>query len=91
MEKKWVIYSKDLNKSQNKNRHGQNKKKELLIEDLNNEEEENNINSSNLNTKEKEIPSLPHNFEDETNPNNKIKIEVEPRSIIIMVEVLKTN
>ena len=50
-----------------------------------------NLNSnSNKNTKEKVLPSLSHTFTtNSNNPNKKIEVGIEPRSVLNLVEILK--
>lgn len=45
-------------------------------------------NEQVLGTKEKNLPSLSHSFNN-TNPNHQIKIEMEPRCVLNLVEIVK--
>ena len=42
----------------------------------------NKITNSELNTKEKNIPSLSHTYSTNSNPNKKVEIEIEPRAVL---------
>ena len=42
-----------------------------------------------MNTKEKNIPSLSHTYSTNSNPNKKVEIEIEPRAVLNLVEILK--
>ena len=49
--------------------------------------EEKNISENN--TKEKNLPSLSHTFHTNSNPNKKVDIEIEPRAVFNLVEIIK--
>ena len=49
----------------------------------------NKITNSELNTKEKNIPSLSHTYSTNSNPNKKVEIEIEPRAVLNLVEIIK--
>ena len=49
----------------------------------------NQIENSEVNTKEKNIPSLSHTYSTNSNPNKKVEIEIEPRAVLNLVEILK--
>ncbi|MCQ2819089.1 MAG: hypothetical protein MJ252_17645, partial [archaeon] len=87
--------NKPMDKSKNSSYISHGSKRDLVIEsndDMINpikKDKNNPTTTSNLNTKEVEIPSLPHNFQDETNPNKKIEIEVEPQAVFRLVETIR--
>ena len=66
--------------------HSENRQNKLLIETNNNPENETN---SNLTSKEKNLPSLSHTYTSNTNPNEKVVIEIEPRAVLNLVEIIK--
>ena len=49
----------------------------------------NKITNSEVNTKEKNFPSLSHTYSTNSNPNKKVEIEIEPRAVLNLVEILK--
>ena len=49
----------------------------------------NKITNSEANTKEKNVPSLSHTYSTNSNPNKKVEIEIEPRAVLNLVEILK--
>ena len=49
----------------------------------------NKITNSEVNTKEKNVPSLSHTYSTNSNPNKKVEIEIEPRAVLNMVEIIK--
>jgi len=42
-----------------------------------------------VNTKEKNFPSLSHTYSTNSNPNKKVEIEIEPRAVLNLVEIIK--
>jgi hypothetical protein len=46
-------------------------------------------NISENNTKEKNLPSLSHTFHTNSNPNKKVDIEIEPRAVFNLIEIIK--
>ena len=50
---------------------------------------DNTLINSEVNTKEKNMPSLSHTYSTNSNPNIKVEIEVEPRAVLNLVEILK--
>ena len=50
---------------------------------------DNILTNSKINTKEKNIPSLSHTYSTNTIPNIKVEIEIEPRAVLNLVEILK--
>ena len=70
------------------------KAKEKKFENINLENidnKANNINNttSELNTKERELPSLPHTFSNNTNPNKRVEIDIQPCAVLNLVEILR--
>ena len=49
-----------------------------------------NISTSELNTKEKNLPSLPHTFSNNSNPNKRVEIEIQPCAVLNLVEIVKS-
>ena len=49
----------------------------------------NKITNSEVNTKEKNFPSLSHTYSTNSNPNKKVEIEIEPRAVLNLVEIIK--
>ena len=49
----------------------------------------NKITNSEVNTKEKNVPSLSHTYSTNSNPNKKVEIEIEPRAVLNLVEIIK--
>ena len=49
----------------------------------------NKITSSEINTKEKNIPSLSHTYSTNSNPNKRVEIDIEPRAVLNLVEIIK--
>ena len=45
--------------------------------------------TSNINTKDKNLPSLSHTYNSNTNPNRKIDVEIEPRKVLNLVEIIR--
>ena len=90
-------------KDDTKNKNSENKKKkndnnkELKIKpheidiDITNVDNklDNILTNSEINTKEKNIPSLSHTYSTNSNPNIKVEIEIEPRAVLNLVEILK--
>ena len=48
-----------------------------------------NETTSNIYTKDKNLPSLSHTYVGTTNPNQKIVIEIEPRVVLNLIEIIK--
>ena len=61
------------------------KLKDINLENINN----NNNTPSDINTKEKNLPSLPHSFTNNSNPNKKVDIEIQPYVILNLVEIIR--
>ena len=61
------------------------KLKDINLENINN----NNNTTSDANTKEKNLPSLPHSFSNNSNPNKKVDIEIQPYVILNLVEIIR--
>ena len=67
------------------------------IKNINSENITNGENSENLNleileeknTKEKNLTSLSHTFTNNSNPNKKVEIAIEPRAVLNLVEIIK--
>ena len=68
------------------------------IKDLKVKTHELNIDTTNINnkpenpemnTKEKNFPSLSHTYSTNSNPNKKVEIEIEPRAVLNLVEIIK--
>ena len=49
----------------------------------------NKVTNSEVNTKEKNFPSLSHTYSTNSNPNKKVEIEIEPRAVLNLVEIIK--
>ena len=49
----------------------------------------NKMTTSELMTKEKNIPSLSHTYSTNSNQNKKVEIEIEPRAVLNLVEIIK--
>ena len=91
--------NKEINKEneKQKNNNYENKIKEKKIENINlgninldNINNKNNINTtSEFNTKEKNLPSLPHTFSNNSNPNKKVEIEIQPCAVLNLVEIIR--
>ena len=59
---------------------------------INEDNNKSNISSENNNTKEKNLTSLSHNYtssNNNNNPNIKVKIAIEPRAVLNLVEIIK--
>ena len=94
--------NKDIKKNNNKNNENNKKEKEsnnkknnikapeIDIESSNDVQIKlNNIGISENTTKEKNLPSLSHNFPTNSNPNKKLEVEIEPRNVFNLVEIIK--
>ena len=86
------------NDNQNVNIYTHSKAHEIKIESSNADKDKNNNKNKNttskqtssaFNTKEKNLPSLSHNYSTNSDPNKKIKIDIEPRAVLNLIEVLK--
>ena len=62
---------------------------DLNIDLTNVDNKANEVNNSEVNTKEKNVPSLSHIYTTNSNPNKKIEIEIEPRAVLNLVEIIK--
>ena len=62
---------------------------EINIVSSNEEQPLNNKGISENTTKEQNLPSLSHNFPTNSNPNKKLEIEIEPRNVFNLVEIIK--
>ena len=49
----------------------------------------NKLENSEMNTKEKNFPSLSHTYSTNSNQNKKVEIEIESRAILNLVEIIK--
>ena len=67
------------------------KLEKINLDSINNNKIINNNNntSSELNTKEKDLPSLPHSFSINSNPNKKVEIEIQPCAVLNLVEIIR--
>jgi len=75
------------NESSNKKNHP--KSPEINIESSNVEQQK-IVNSETGNaTKEKNLPSLSHEYTTNSNPNKKVEIAIEPRAVLNLVEIIK--
>ena len=85
------------NKNSENNKKSNDNNKDLKIKpheidiDITNAENklDNILTNSEINTKEKNIPSLSHTYSTNSNPNIKVEIEIEPRAVLNLVEILK--
>ena len=68
-----------------------NKETDVMISKENNKEiaQLDIETTSNVNTKDKNLPSLSHTYNSNTNPNKKIDIEIEPRAVLNLVEIIR--
>ena len=62
---------------------------ELNIDTTNVNNNNNKLTNSEVNTKEKNFPSLSHTYSTNSNPNRKVEIEIEPRAVLNLVEIIK--
>ena len=62
---------------------------ELNIDTTNVGNNNNKLTNSEVNTKEKNVPSLSHTYSTNSNPNKKVEIEIEPRAVLNLVEIIK--
>ena len=67
------------------NNKSNNKSPKINIESSNVEQQK----LTNNNTKEKNLPSLSHTYSTNSNPNKKVEVEIEPRAVLNLVEILK--
>ena len=85
------INNKKDKEGNNKNRN--TKSPEINIESSNEVQQPkliiNDVDISENNTKEKNLPSLSHTFHTNSNPNKKLDIEIEPRAVFNLVEIIK--
>jgi hypothetical protein len=85
------------NNSNKKEKEGNQKKNNIKSPEINIESSNevqpkiiiDNIDTSENNTKEKNLPSLSHTFHTNSNPNKKVDIEIEPRAVFNLVEIIK--
>ena len=82
------------NKSGKKNNiHENNNIKDLKVKthelNIDTTNVNNKITNSEVNTKEKNFPSLSHTYSTNSNPNKKVEIEIEPRAVLNLVEIIK--
>ena len=87
-EKENEIIKKNHIKSPEINIESSNKEHEIITSNKNNIDK-NNIDSSVKNTKDNNLPSLSHTYSTNSNPNKKVEIEIEPRAVLNLVEILK--
>ncbi len=90
--KEIIIKEKKKEKDLPSNKKDNNKSPEIHIESSNAENQKkiiNNIDNTGKDTKEKNLPSLSHTFSTNSNPNKKIEIEIEPKAVVNLVEILK--
>ena len=84
---------KEKEKNINNNKKNNTKSPEINIESSNKIQpklvDNNNEETSGQNTKEKNFPSLSHTFNTNSNPNKKLDIEIEPRAVFNLVEIIK--
>ena len=80
-----------LNKLINHKKDFENNQLEINIKNDNNKTPINNDNesSSNIYTKDKNLPSLSHTYVGTTNPNQKVIIEIEPRIVLNLIGIIK--
>ena len=86
------IKIEDNNEKKNNTIHHENKKDlKVKTQDLNIDINNvgNKITTSELMTKEKNIPSLSHTYSTNSNQNKKVEIEIEPRAVLNLVEIIK--
>ena len=92
IEKNETTSSKKKSEKKNKALHDNNikdlkvKTHELNIDTTN---VNNKLTNSEVNTKEKNFPSLSHTYSTNSNPNKKVEIEIEPRAVLNLVEIIK--
>ena len=83
------------NESNKKEKETNNKKNNIKAPEINivssNEVQSklNKIEISENTTKEQNLPSLSHNFPTNSNPNKKLEIDIEPRVVFNLVEIIK--
>jgi len=80
------------NDKKNNTIHHENKKDlKVKTQDLNIDINNvgNKMTTSELMTKEKNIPSLSHTYSTNSNQNKKVEIEIEPRAVLNLVEIIK--
>ena len=67
------------------------KKKDKKLENIKLDNIDNKINNtiSEMNTKEKDLPSLRHTFSNNSNPNKRVEIEIQPCAVLNLVEMIK--
>ena len=86
------IENNNNNDKKNSTIHHENKKDlKVKTQDLNIDINNvgNKITTSELMTKEKNIPSLSHTYSTNSNQNKKVEIEIEPRAVLNLVEIIK--
>ena len=94
-EKEKIETSSSKQKSAKKNNFQDNikdlkvKTHELNIDTTNVNNNNNKLTNSEVNTKEKNFPSLSHTYSTNSNPNKKVEIEIEPRAVLNLVEIIK--
>ena len=94
--------SKEIDKNESSSKKKSEKKNKILhdnnLKDLKVKTHELNIDTTNVNnkltnsevnTKEKNFPSLSHTYSTNSNPNKKVEIEIEPRAVLNLVEIIK--
>jgi len=94
-DKNEVIKNNSNNKKE-KERESNNKKSDIKTPEIkiesSNEVQPKLILEKNISensTKEKNLPSLSHTFHTNSNPNKKLDIEIEPRAVFNLVEIIK--
>ena len=92
-ENKEIKNEKNDENKINNNINDNSDKKIKKLESINLENINNNINvnisSSELNTKEKNLPSLPHTFSNNSNPNKRVEIEIQPCAVLNLFEIIR--
>ena len=97
-EDKTINRKNDIkNKKSENNKKSKDNNKELKIKpheidiDITNVDNklDNILTNSEINTKEKNIPSLSHTYSTNSNPNIKVEIDIEPRAVLNLIEILK--
>ena len=92
-EKNDTSASKNKSEKKNNNNIQENNIKDLKVKthelNIDTTNVNNKITNSEVNTKEKNFPSLSHTYSTNSNPNKKVEIEIEPRAVLNLVEIIK--
>ena len=82
----------NINKTNNFEKKKDRKLEDIKLDNIDNKDnKDNKINNSTseMNTKEKDLPSLRHTFSNNSNPNKRVEIEIQPCAVLNLVEILK--